>query len=163
MLAAVAGIGIVAGVGTTMSAWTDTATVTGDLTSGQFELSLDGAQSVPLGTPDQVLNPGDEVADTYTRPNGSTTSPTVDFDVTGFTTATAGAWDLTVQVGDTVVYSGDPTTATATIPLGEDSTALVLDEDGTVDVQVSLTLVDTTTAPESEVVSPALTFTAVQV
>ncbi len=127
VLAVAAGIGIVAGAGTTMSAWTDTATISGELASGQFELTLDDAQDVPLGTPGQVLNPGESVGDTYTLANASTTSATVDLDVTGFATATAGAWDLTVQVGDVVVYSGDPTAATSTIPLGADSADLVLD------------------------------------
>ncbi|HEY0187562.1 MAG TPA: SipW-dependent-type signal peptide-containing protein [Cellulomonas sp.] len=161
-LFAASGIALAAGLTATMSAWTDQATITADVTSGTFDLTLDDAQTVTLGDVGEILDPGDEVTDSYAMVNSSSASATVDLDVAGFTGATTGAWNLAVSVDGTEVYSGDPTTAVASIDLTADGT-LTLDPAGTAQVAVTLTLVDSTTAPQDEAIAPVLTFTAVQV
>ncbi|HEY0216676.1 MAG TPA: hypothetical protein VGC57_09820 [Cellulomonas sp.] len=162
-LLAASGIAIVGTVTATMSAWTDTATITGDLSSGTFDLTLNGAATAELGTADQVVSPGEDVNGSYTLANASSTDATVDLTVAGFTGATTGAWDLTITVDGAEVFSGDPTTATGSIALGAADAALDLDPAGTAVVDVTLTLVDSATAPQSEAVAPVLTFTAEQI
>lgn len=162
-LFAVAGIGALVTVTATMSAWTDTATVTGDIESGTFNLTLNGAETATLGTAGQVLNAGDSAVGDYDLANDSSVAADVTLGVAGFTGANAGVWTLDVTAGGESVYSGDPALAPAalTIP-GVGGAELTAGE--IVPIDVTLTLTDQVDAPATALsVAPVLTFTSTQV
>lgn len=147
-LFAAGGIGLASALTFTMAQWTDEATITGTITTGDFEITV---------TPDELdfeeFVPEVSQTSEHTLTNESSVDAIVDLDIAGFPTGGPSAtdWDLTVALDNGPAgafaerYSGDPSGGVSGIQLdGGPGGAqdLVLEPGESVNIEITLELSD---------------------
>ncbi|MCI2264780.1 CalY family protein [Sediminivirga luteola] len=135
----------------TTAQWQDDATISGDVTTGTFEITVDPSD---LGFDDD-FGPGDTQSGTYTLLNESSVDAYITLDISGFTAT--DVWDLEVTADGEPVFEGDPAGAgTTDLALSTDS---VFGPNESASIGISLTLVDPETGSAPEGVTDTATFT----
>ncbi|ROR73853.1 hypothetical protein [Bogoriella caseilytica] len=159
-LAALGVIGLAGAATLTAANWTDTAEITGEITTGSFSLELDLDD---LGFDEFV--PGESQGETLSVQNNSSTPAEISLDISGLDSDVE--WELTVTESGGGGISVDPSDSAEQftgLALGPGGEPLIYDAGETGSVEISLTLVTASNESQDldELDDLVLTFTGEQ-